>query len=61
MGAEPVKWTSEEIRGIVKDYIRNCLMVSVDMVWNGDYYNDRQVPRVTIYLYGDEVTQATAY
>lgn len=61
MGCEPVKWTSEEIRGIVKDYIRNCLTVSVDMVWNGDYYNDQQVPRVTIYLDGEEVTQATAY
>lgn len=49
------------IEAVVRDYIRDNLTVSVDMVWNGDYYHDKQVPRVTIYLDGKEITQATAY
>ena len=49
------------IEAIVRDYIRDKLTVSVDMVYNGDFYSNTQVPRVTIFLDGEEIATAQAY
>lgn len=53
--------SEEALHQTIHDYLRDKLTISVDMVWNGDYPHDKQVPRVTIYLDGKEITQATAY
>lgn len=52
---------SAMIEAIVRDYLRDKLTISVDMVDAGDYYNSREVPRVRVYLDGKLITEAQGY
>lgn len=49
---------SAMIEAIVRDYLRDNLNISVDMVRDGDYYRPSQVPRVRVYLGDELITEA---